>query len=805
MNQLLLGSTCVAALCCIATPAAAQDAPSAPATAPSVPASGEPGLTQSGIADIVVTANRRSESLQHAPVAVSAITGDALRDAGITKPTELTAAIPALQVAVSAGPYSIFYLRGVGNFNGNALSDSAVAFNFNGVYVGRPSATTGYFYDLERVEVLKGPQGTLYGRNATGGAINVLSQAPKFGMTEASASADYGNYDAVRVDGAVNIPLGEDVALRAAGVYVRHDPYMRDGTDDQKDWSGRLSLKARPAYNLTITLVGDYARQRGTGPGSTVIGGFDLDERSGLLSPEGQSFYRSQPISVAGRNLDAITSKPYLRNESYGVSATIDWEVPVGTITIVPAYRGGKLDFLTTAPGFQIQQRETDNQYSLETRLASPKDKPLSYLFGAFYYKESNDVPRYNTNAQFTASYQQFDTDTQAMAVFGQLGYALTPTLHANLGGRYSAEDKTFAGTYFGINRLCVDLPALQASNMVQITGPCPGAAAIPYAALTPPAALIPFNPAFPQLGLNEIYGATAIFQTASIVRADRRQNFEKVTWRGSVDWQITPRNLLYASYETGFKSGGFFFSTDGGLYKPETIKAYTVGSKNRLFANRLQLNLEAFWWDYRNQQISHLSQDSGGNIVFATENVGKARFRGFEVEGQFLLTPNTLLNADVQYLDAKYQSFAYSVPVIGPPPASGCRLTGVTTAQYRLDCSGLRPPNAPEWTVNLGAQQTIPLANTSKFVIRARGHYQTETLTGLEFLAVETQKAYWLADAEVAFHAPHDQFYVAGYINNIFDETVIGNTFPPALTSFIVGSLRPPRTYGIRAGVNFR
>ena len=258
---------------CLPGLAAAQDKadPTPGAGAASNGPESQPAPQENGLNDIVVTAQRRSENLQRAAIAVSAIGGDALRDANITKPTELTTVVPALQVATSAGPYSLFYLRGVGNFNGNALSDSAVAFNFDGVYVGRPSSTTGFFYDLDRVEVVKGPQGTLYGRNATGGAINVIARKPELDKIGAEATAEYGNYNALRLDGAINLPLGDIAAIRAAGIYVKHDGYMKDGTDRQDDLGGRLSLRVEPSTNLSINVVGDYFRQRGTGPGGDVV------------------------------------------------------------------------------------------------------------------------------------------------------------------------------------------------------------------------------------------------------------------------------------------------------------------------------------------------------------------------------------------------------------------------------------------------------------------------------------------------------------------------------------------------------
>lgn len=194
------------------------------------------------IEEIVVTAQRREESAQDAAMALTALSGETLHDAGVTRPQELTHFDPSIQIAATTAPYTVFYLRGVGNFNGTSLADAAVAFNFSDVYIGRPSGTAAFFYDLDRVEILKGPQGTLYGRNATGGAINVVPRRPVLNEAGGELFVDYGNYDSVRVDGAVNIPLGDQTALRIAGIRVRHDAYMNDSTDDQDDTGGRVSF-----------------------------------------------------------------------------------------------------------------------------------------------------------------------------------------------------------------------------------------------------------------------------------------------------------------------------------------------------------------------------------------------------------------------------------------------------------------------------------------------------------------------------------------------------------------------------------
>ena len=236
--------------------------------------------TAGQLQDIVVTAQRRAENLQRAAIAATAVSGDLLREAGVSNPRALTTLVPALQVSSANGPYSNFYLRGVGNYNGNSLSEAAVAFNYDGVFIGRPSSTTGFFYDLERVEVLKGPQGTLYGRNATGGAINVIPRRPDLNFS-AEASAEYGNYDAVRLDAAINVPLAANAALRASGIVVRHDGYMDDGTDDQKDYGGRLQLRLDATPDLKLVVGLDYFHQAGNGIGSTPVD-LGVGNRDGL-------------------------------------------------------------------------------------------------------------------------------------------------------------------------------------------------------------------------------------------------------------------------------------------------------------------------------------------------------------------------------------------------------------------------------------------------------------------------------------------------------------------------------------------
>jgi iron complex outermembrane receptor protein len=285
----------------------------------------------------------------------------------------------------------------------------------------------------------------------------------------------------------------------------------------------------------------------------------------------------------------------------------------------------------------------------------------------------------------------------------------------------------------------------------------------------------------------------------------DTEKTWSETTWRAGLEWDAGPQSLLYVSAETGFKAGGFFFSHDDPTYDPEKITAYTLGSKNRLLDGRLQLNGEAFWWKYRDQQLSHLAVDSTGAFVFATENVGRAEMKGAELEAQFLARSNTLLAADVQYLNAVYENFVYRLPNLGAPPAVSCPFNGgAPPTAFVVNCSGKTPPQSPRWTVNLTLQQTFLLGNSGAIVADVHTHFQTKTLTGLEFLDLEYQDSYWMSGLSLGYKAPGERWSLSGYVENIEDKEVVQGTFPHPLAPLYAATLRPPRTYGVRLGVNF-
>lgn len=819
MKKYLLATTCIAATAFTIQPAFGQAGTAAQtAAAVSADQATTSGPQSDGLADIIVTAQRREESMQRAAIAVSVVDSSVLTNANVTNPQALTQIIPSLQVANSAGPYALYYLRGVGNFNANALSDSAVAVNLDGIFLARPSSTGGLFYDIDRVEVLKGPQGTLYGRNATGGAVNIITRRPKIGKFEGDFTASYGNYDAVQVNGALNVPIGDTAAVRFAGQHVKHDGYMSDGTSDQDDLAGRVTLRWEPSSSVTVQVGADYYRQRGDGIGATVLTDNLSDRRIGLGDPRSAPAFEGVYFFPAGNTYAAIADDPYLKNEFWGAYASVDADVGIGTLTAIAGYRSGSLDFRSSTPSFLINQREKDKQFSAELRLASRADVPLQWMVGAYYFSEKIDVPAASFNQQVSGSYQVFNADTDSLAAFGRLTYNVSDRFRLNAGVRYTTEDKAVEGDFYQLSLLCGG--TVLRPNPTDPVANCFGAPRLPNTVIpgpifAPNGAIIPFQPfgfgaAFPGGPLT-----TPSFLAANTFSLARKADFQRVTWRAGFEFDVADRSLLYGSYETGFKSGGFFFTLDDPVYRPERIQAWTLGLKNRFLNNRLQLNLEAFWWQYSDQQVSSTARDSFGNVVFATRNVGQSRNRGFEIEGLALITPKTQLNFNLQYLDARYTSFLFLTPNNSPqvpgqltsvPPVANCPFTLANpTTVYLQNCSGRRPPNAPTWTASIGIEQTVPLGGWN-LVLNARTRFQSSIITGLEYLPVQREGSYWQSDASVTLNQADDRYFITAYVNNIENKLIVGNSFPNPFggENLVVGSLKPPRTYGLRAGIRF-
>lgn len=749
----------LAALCwVIGQPAMAQD---------NAQASGAEAASSNGnvgLGDIVVTAQRRSESLQRAAIAVSAIGGENLTNAGVNDVTNLTKLVPALVVQPSVGTATNFYIRGVGSFAANAFTENPIAFNFNGVYIARPAAPLGTFYDLERVEVLKGPQGTLYGRNATGGAINVIPAKPKLDRFAVDLTGEYGNYDAKTLSGAVNIPLGQRAAVRFAGQVRDRDGYMSDGYDDEKGQAVRGSLLLKPNDWLTATIVADYFHQGGKGGGSVLVPGPltptapKPSERIGGADPRSIAALAAAFPALVPTGLVLPPQKDgFVDNKFWGVSGTFEADLGFATLTILPAYRNTKPNFLAYNGGYSTRINEKADQKSLEVRLASASGGPLGYVVGGYLFDENQvDLNDFNQGRVLRTTFTT-NLRNKSAAVFGQLTYLLTDSFRLVAGGRYTSEKKT------------------QDTLLTQTS-----------------------------------------FGTGPTSRFTGKASFDRVTYKAGVEFDAGPRSLLYANIATGFKSGGFFIAALDNSFEPEKLTAYTFGSKNRFLDNRLQVNLEAFYWDYKDQQVNYIgpirtSQTTYGTGLVTT-NAGKSRMYGAELEVNFQATRHDLLAADIQYLNGKYTSFDYvAVSANGSRPRNACSLTPTNTppipapAQpFVVDCSGRPQINSPKWTVNLAYTHTFELGNDMTIDLGARTRIESGRYLSPEYLPEEYQKAYRSSDAYLTLNGPDNRWSVTGYINNLENRTIYAGSSLRPVVPVVYNILRPPRTYGVRLGFHY-
>jgi iron complex outermembrane receptor protein len=693
--------------------------------------------------EIIVTAQRKSESLQDVPIAITAVSGEDLTRQGVTDTQALATVAPGLSIGQANGPVTQIYLRGVGNSGANAYADNAVAFNVDGVYIGRTSGLNGFLFDVARVEVLKGPQGTLYGRNATGGAINVVTNTPSLTDYTLDAAFEIGNYDLRRLTAAVNAPISGTLALRVAGQLSLRDGYFSDGYNDDKSGGMRAKLRWEPSAALSLVLTADYSRVDGQGSG-TVMRPF-VDPSNPWLGPstaEAQAAFvqRASAVPIAPPGSDG-----FVKADNVGFSAELNWRSDLGELTVLPAYRYLEADYRNYVPGFSNLIHETAEQSSLEVRFAMDDTRPFSVLVGGFAYHDERTQDNRVEQTVNRSTTLINDLPTTAYALFGQARLNISDALRLTGGLRYTTEEKKLAGEFFSRN--------------------------------LPP---------------------------ARILSGDL--SFDNVSWRAGVEFDAAPDNLLYANVSTGFKAGGFFSDVaPTNTYKPEKLISYVLGSKNTLFGGRARLNLEAFWWDYKDHQESRVGFAPSGNIVLLTENVGNATMKGVEVDTELKVGRLGRLSLRGQYLDARFDDFQYVAFSPAGAPVTACAATVIAPPRYNVDCSGFRAVRAPKWSGRIGYEQGFEFTDGGHLTANADLEFASSTYLAIEYLDSERQASFGILDLGLSYRPANGHWTLSGWVRNVTDEAVITNatlqSFAPGITMV---DLRPPRTYGMRLAVSF-
>ena len=818
MRNTLLVTTAMSMIW-LSTPAlAADEQPAAEAaTAP-----------ESGIAEIIVTAQRREESLQKAAVSIDAVKGSDLIDRGIRAASDLTKAVPALSVPSAGGNTASIFIRGVGNITTSSYNDPAVTPNYDGVVLGRGSGVfASAFFDLARVEVLKGPQGILYGRNATGGAINIIPARPEIGRNSMGFNLGFGQFNAVDVDAHVNLATSANSALRLAGALTSRDGYNRDGTDDAKRQSLRAQFLIEPSSDLSLRVGADYTHIGGLGLGGNYIGGFlpgpngytfipsGLDPSEGLNTPASNAFRRQNIGAPAFAFLSALNAEQKQDTTYWGVNAELNWQTSIGKLTVIPAYRETKDDTSFYGPGFNTAiTKEKVNQTSFEARLAG-KVGIVDYVVGGFYFNEKiNSNNEYNQ--EFVLPIVRYDHKTNSYAAFGQLTAHLGDKLRLVGGARYTHDKKSIDGLINNFITFCGGLPPGLITPPGSFAQGCATPGNIPYYPnfLTTGETVnwLTTNGWIPAGSTDQpgyqvfplVNGVGAILKTYNPV-VDTK-SFSRVTWKASAEFDVTPSSLLYATVESGYRAGGLMMTESKTSYKPEFITAYTIGSKNRFLDNRVQLNVEAFIWKYRDQQITYFTVDTSGTLINSVENAGKATIKGFDADLVVKPMRGTTLSGKVQYLDTNYDNLhLFTAP---PRDNFACPFTftggsagGAPVKDF--NCSGNPLLFSPKWTVNLGIEQVVPLGTDLELVGSVDTAWRDSQFGAFEYLDFARIPAYWTTDASLTLRKADNGLSLTAFVRNLENKRrdVAPYSSPIGVA---IGHFTAPRTWGVRLSGNF-
>lgn len=668
----LVASTALATATLWAVQAHAQEAGATASTAIEDQAAADANV-------IVVTAQRRAESAQEVPISLTALDSTELEQTGVRSVTDLPRIVPSfsLQKAQQVSNTRLA-IRGIGSSGNTAIEPSVGAF-VDGVYIARPGSLLAGLNDIASVEVLRGPQGTLFGRNASMGAISFSTAVPASSF-EASAGAEYGSFDRVRLTGMVNAPITQDVAIRIAGLYDDSDGYGRNlfipgrfGGNTLKSLRG--TLRADLGANLTWTVRGDYQKSDGDGQAVNTV----LED---TVTPQIRANYIARanglvPFLDRSYSRDVFQyTEGSLRDEQWGVSSKFELFLGDYTLSLLSAYRdwdNNQIERDATSTPIDIFGRDasfSSTTHSQELQLSSPDDLldgRLSFVAGLYYFHEDYSIgeqlrlgdgycdvilarvapallPSCYAGPSFPASTLDFDQTTESLAAYGQATINLTDTLRLTGGIRYSHDSKD------------ADL------------------------------ASVILNPA-------------NIIRRPDVVEGLRFSG-GKVTYRGNLSYDVTPDIMVFATYATGYKSGGFDAGNGAVLgqnrvFDPELTTNYEIGIKSQFLDRRLTANATLFRTDIDDFQLR-----SYNGLAFSVRNAGSIRQQGVEFELRARPVGGLSLGVAGTYLDSEYTDFQ-NAP--GLPGFGGVQ-----------DLTGQRAPTSPEWQGNVNASYTGTLSDNA-------------------------------------------------------------------------------------------
>ena len=743
--------------------------PAAPAWAQSAtPAAASRDAASDGLQVVVVTAQKREQPLQKVPVAVNMVDAKAIENKQIVDFTDLTRVAPSMTVNQGNGTNTVA-LRGIGTFAFSIGLESAVSVIIDDVPVVQQLQAFSNLSDIDRVEVLRGPQGTLFGKNSSAGVINVVTKESTdyfSGRVQLTATDDQQRRAELSLSG----PLSDALAFRLNSYTDSRRGDVTNLTTGE-DVNGDLSrgLRARldfhPSTSLSMKLIGDYATRRVVGPAMTFR---DIPAGARLLG-----------IVPLAPGLVGITAGPENRNvrmdnigftdsKNGSLSGTVSWKGSSNTLTSVTSYQDWKYDYASDVDGTELNLLAAltggaanggvnqggpyhSKQFTQELRLASNGDGNFNYLGGLFYSNTTNDRSFSRGPSALLAKWSATGGN-QTMAAFTQLDYQLTEATRLSGGLR--------------VNKETIDV---RFTNLLPAVPPT-------YA-------------------------------------GDASDN--AVTAKVSLQHDLAKQVMLYGSVATGYKGAGFDISSGFNQSRidhpvaPESSKAYEAGIKSRFFQNRVQLNATAFLTDYNDFQAQAAVLDPNtGVLALSVHNVGKLRTRGVELELSAKPVRSVLLEASVGYVDAMIRKFPLATCYPGQTLALGCVPLGNSTVQ---DLAGKRLANAPKVKYNVGATYDFPLPNTGwGGLLNLNYQYQSKVNFDLFQNPLDVQEAYGILNGSFAVQDDGKKYKITFFGNNLTNKSyttaIVDNngSFGGAHVMTQVLPRNSQRYYGVRLKYDF-
>jgi outer membrane receptor protein involved in Fe transport len=739
--------------------------------------------------DIIVTAQRREQRLQDVPVAVSVVTGASLQRSNLTSLEDISARLPDLKVAPGTISNSIV-VRGVGS-GANPGFEQAVATFVDGVYRSRSRSTRAALFDIERVEVLKGPQITFFGANAIAGALNIVTRkaADEFDYN----ASIYGVPSTGEYDGqfGVSVPIAETLSVRYAGRiagsdgYIKNDFLDEDGPRD-RTLQGRLSLNWQPSDNFRsdLRVEGSRSRTRNALAAQLV----------GCPPPAG---FTISPVNTCGRylrqnggNIDAdldyhtAIGRNYLNYKFAEAAWTNQLDLGTGSLNAITSYfvhsfrsEGQAVPFpLTDAVGgpngYPTYQTERFDQFSQELRYQSEAGGAFEYMFGGYFSKGdldlrtiagfrflpfgANDQTGRFTAASPLAGNNYGNQNDRTLSGFASATIRPVEAVRVNLGARYSSIRKR-AGRSVA--------PGLSDNDVT------PGSFQSVDAATQ---AII-----------------AAILATNTANFPNPRRTDTKFMPSVSVQYDLAPDVMAYGSYSEGFKAGGYSFGANNEEFEPETVKAYEAGLKGKFLDGAVTGDLTVYRSDYRNLQEATLQLQTNGTIASLIQNVARSRSQGVELGATVRTSQWLTLTTNIAYLDAKYTSY----------PNGACTTLGLfQSTTCRQDLSGRRRSYAPEWSGNFGARITAPFGDDYRLTVDPLVYFTSRFFLSSTADPLLEQRANTKIDLRVGFGPQNGRWEVAVIGRNLTDKATsqFRQSIPlaPGSVSAVVD---PPRTIGFQ------